>query len=114
MAHELIHWTKAESRLARSFGVSRFGNEAYSVEEIVAELGSCYIAADLDLEIDPRDDHAAYIESWLRALKGNKRCIFQAAAYAQRAADYLHSLQPEAFVAADDDHPDSEEDRQAA
>jgi antirestriction protein ArdC len=42
----------------------------------------------------PRDDHAAYIATWLDALKNDKRAIFTAAAHAQRAADYLHSLQP--------------------
>jgi antirestriction protein ArdC len=40
-----------------------------------------------------RPDHAAYIASWLEVLKGDKRFIFSAAAHAQRAADYLHSLQ---------------------
>ncbi len=114
LAHELIHWTKAPDRLDRSFGVSRFGNEAYSAEEVVAELGSAYVAADLDLEIEPRDDHAAYIESWLRAMKRDKRFIFQAAAHAQRAADFLHGLQP---VAADDNadnHPDNDDEHQQA
>jgi len=42
----------------------------------------------------PGTDHAAYIQSWLKVLKDDKRAIFSAAAYAQKAADYLHSLQP--------------------
>ena len=42
---------------------------------------------------EPRDDHAAYIASWLKVLKDDKRAIFTAAAHAQRAADYLHGLQ---------------------
>jgi antirestriction protein ArdC len=47
-----------------------------------------------------RDDHAAYIASWLTVLKNDKRAIFQAAAYAQRAADFLHALQPKTEAAA--------------
>jgi antirestriction protein ArdC len=41
-----------------------------------------------------REDHAAYIGHWLKALQDDKRLIFAAAAHAQRAADYLHSLKP--------------------
>ena len=41
-------------------------------------------------------DHAAYIQSWLKVLKNDKRAIFSAAAYAQKAADFLHGLQPKA------------------
>lgn len=52
------------------------------------------ICADLGIEAEPREDHAAYIASWLKVLKNDKRAIFQAAAHAERAAAYLHSLQP--------------------
>jgi len=62
--------------------------------------GSAFIAADLELSLQPRVDHATYIESWLRVLKSDKRAISSAAAHAQRAADHLHSLQkPESAVA---------------
>jgi antirestriction protein ArdC len=44
--------------------------------------------------LEPREDHAAYIASWLNALKKDKRLVFIAAAHAQRAADFLHGLQP--------------------
>ena len=62
----------------------------------VAELGSVFLAADLGLAIDARDDHAAYIASWLKVLNNDKRAIFQAASHAERAVTYLHSLQPDA------------------
>jgi len=42
---------------------------------------------------EPREDHAAYIGSWLKVLKNDKRAIFTAAAHAQRAVDFLHGLQ---------------------
>jgi antirestriction protein ArdC len=65
------------------------------MEELVAELGAAFVCADLELTLEPREDHAAYIGSWLKVLKGDKRAVFSAAAHAQRAADYLHSLQGE-------------------
>jgi len=63
------------------------------MEELVAELGSAFLSADLDLTPEPREDHAAYIGSWLKVLKNDKRAIFTAAAHAQRAADFLHGFQ---------------------
>jgi antirestriction protein ArdC len=59
----------------------------------VAELGAAFLCADLGLELTPRDDHAAYIESWLKVLRDDKRLIFTAAAHAQRACDFLQRLQ---------------------
>jgi antirestriction protein ArdC len=94
LAHELTHWTKHEKRLSRDFGRKAFGDEGYAKEELVAELGSAFICADLGITPEVRDDHAAYIGSWLKVLKGDKRFIFNAASHAQRAADYLHGLQP--------------------
>ena len=57
------------------------------MEELVAELGAAFLYADLDLMPGHCDDHAAYIGSWLKALKNDKRAIFTAASHAQRAAD---------------------------
>lgn len=93
-AHELIHWTRHASRLDRDFGRKRFGDEGYATEELVAELGAAFLCADLGVTAEPRPDHAAYLACWLEALKNNKRLIFTAAAHAQRAADFLHGLQP--------------------
>ena len=59
------------------------------MEELVAELGAAFLSADLDLTPEPRQDHAAYIASWLKVLHEDKRAIFTAASHAQRAADYL-------------------------
>jgi antirestriction protein ArdC len=94
LAHEETHWTKHPSRLDRDLGRKRWGDESYAMEELVAELGSAFLCADLELTPELRDDHAAYIDNWLRVLKGDKRAIFAAASHAQRAADFLHSLQP--------------------
>lgn len=93
LAHESTHWTMHTSRLDRSFGRKRWGDEGYAMEELVAELGSAFLCADLELTPEARPDHAAYLETWLKVLKGDKRAIFTAAGHAQRAADYLNKLQ---------------------
>ena len=95
LAHELTHWTRHPSRLDRDFGRKTWGDEGYAIEELVAELGAAFLCADLDLTPEIRDDHAAYIASWLKVLKNDRRAIFSAAGHAQRAADFLHRLQPE-------------------
>jgi antirestriction protein ArdC len=93
LGHECVHWTRHPSRLNRDLGRKAWGDEGYAREELVAEMGSVFLAADLGLAIEPRDDHTAYIASWLKVLKNDKRAIFQAAAYAERAASFLHELQ---------------------
>jgi len=98
LTHELVHWTGHPDRLARQFG-QRFGDQAYAVEELVAELGAAFVCARLNVGAEPRDDHAAYLAEWLAVLKADKRAVFTAAAQAQRAADYLHELQAEAATA---------------
>src|SRR5690606_5171848 len=97
-AHETLHWSGSKHRLDRQFG-KRFGDQAYALEELVAELGSCFLCADLGItpELEPRPDHASYLCSWLKVLADNKRAIFSAAANAQRAVAYLHELQPSVF-----------------
>ncbi len=91
--HELTHWTRHEERLNRDFGRKRWGDHGYAAEELVAELGAAFLCADLGVSAEVRDDHGAYVASWLEVLKNDNRAIFTAAAHAQRAADFLHSLQ---------------------
>ena len=79
----------------------KWGDEGYAREELVAELGSAFLCADLGITPEVRPDHAAYIASWLEVLKGDKRFVFSAASHAQRAADYLHGLQRRATA----EHP---------
>ena len=96
LAHECTHWTRHRSRLDRDLGRKRFGDAGYAREELVAELGAAFLCADLGLSLEDREDHAAYIGSWLKVLRDDKRAIFTAAAHAQRAVDFLHGLQPQA------------------
>jgi antirestriction protein ArdC len=94
--HETVHWTRHETRLNREFGRKRYGDEGYAMEELVAELGAAFLCADLELTPEVREDHAAYIASWITVLKNDKRAIFSAASHAQRATDFLHGLQSRA------------------
>ena len=87
-AHETGHWTSRTDRCNRELG-KRFGDNAYSVEELIAELTAAFVCAHLGLSSEPRPDHAQYIASWLRVLKADKRAIFTAASKAQQATDYL-------------------------
>lgn len=98
LSHETVHWTADSRRVGRD--LSRYAKDRTerAREECVAELGSCFLCADLGIapELEPRPDHASYLASWLELLKSDKRAIFSAAAHAQRAATYLHGLQPQA------------------
>jgi antirestriction protein ArdC len=87
-AHETGHWTAHTSRCDRQLG-KRFGDAAYSVEELVAELTAAFTLAHLGLSSAPRPDHAQYIASWLKVLKSDKRAIFTASSKAQQAADFM-------------------------
>lgn len=99
LAHEVAHWTRHPTRLARDFDRKNWGDEGYAREELVAEIAAAFLCADLGLTLEPREDHAAYLTSWLTVLKNDKRAIFQAAAHAQRAADFLQALQVQAAAA---------------
>ena len=93
LAHEAAHWTKHTSRLDRDLGRKTWGDEGYAREELVAELAAAFLCVDLEITPEIREDHAAYIDHWLKLLKDDNRAIFSAAAHAQRAADFIHSLQ---------------------
>jgi antirestriction protein ArdC len=96
LGHEAVHWTRHASRLNRDFGRQRFGDAGYAMEELVAEIGAAYLSPDLGITPVTREDHAAYIGSWLKVLRDDKRAIFTAASHADRAVDHLHSYQPQA------------------
>ena len=93
LAHESPTGPSTRSAL-RAISAACAGAMKAMPEELVAELGAAFLCADLGITPEVRDDHAAYIASWLTVLKNDKRLIFTAAAHAQRAVDYLHGLQP--------------------
>ncbi|CAG0980792.1 DNA primase TraC [Burkholderiales bacterium] len=86
--HELVHWTGHASRLDRQLS-SRFRDEAYAAEELIAEMGSAFLCAHC--RVDGQLQHVSYIGNWLRVLRNDKRAIFVASAKAQSAADFLLS-----------------------
>ena len=90
LAHELCHATGHVDRLARPSLIST-KREDYAREELVAELGAAFVSGAIGIKLHDREDHAAYLASWLQALRNDKRCIFTAATQAQAAADWLLS-----------------------
>ena len=93
LLHELIHWTGASHRLNRDRIKSVTEREKYAFEELIAELGAAFLCSALAIEQTPRDDHALYLKSWLKALKNDKKYIFKASAHAARASEFLNGLQ---------------------
>lgn len=96
LSHEATHWTAPKSRVGRDLSRYAKDRSERAREELIAELGGCFLCADLGIvpELEPRPDHASYLQSWLKVLADDKRAIFQAAAHAQRATAFLHGLQP--------------------
>lgn len=92
LAHECAHWTRHPSRLNRDLGQKRWGDSAYAIEELIAEMTSAFLCAELNVTPQVMADHAAYMASWLSVLKEDKRAIFTAASHAQKAADFLLAL----------------------
>ena len=88
--HELVHSTGHESRLNRPTiaEMSELGGEAYSQEELVAEIGTCYLQSHAGIT-GQFEQSAAYIQGWLRTLRNDKRLIFFAASAAQRAVEFI-------------------------
>lgn len=93
LAHELTHWSGAPTRLGRDMG-KRFGDHAYAAEELVAEIASAFLCAELAITQDTRADHAQYLAQWLKMMKDDSRAVFTAAAKASEAVAYLKRLQP--------------------
>lgn len=87
--HELTHWTGHKSRLERKKG-NAFGSKDYAFEELIAELGSVFLMADLGIVGEVQ--HESYIANWLTALKDDKRYIFKAASQASKAHQFLRNV----------------------
>ena len=87
-AHETAHWTGHEKRLDRSFG-KRFGDSAYAFEELVADIASAILGAELGLPEAELDNHAAYLGHWVKVLKAEKNAILTAASKADEAVEHI-------------------------
>ncbi|WP_160037206.1 ArdC family protein [Paenibacillus sp. An7] len=89
--HELIHSSGHQSRLNRP-GIEEyaaFGDENYSKEELIAEIGAAMLCATCGIDNSTIENSAAYIQSWHRKLKNDPTLIVKAAGQAQKATDYI-------------------------
>src|ERR1700689_971648 len=87
--HELVHSTGHESRLNRTFG-DRFGDDLYSKEELVAEMGAAFLCAIAEIANEHTDRNTtAYIQNWISKLEEDNRLMVHAAANAQKAVDSI-------------------------
>ena len=77
----------SDTRSHRWMAISAFG----VIDELVAEIGACFLGVQLGVQPD-FDQSAAYVKSWLRALKDDKDLIFKAAAEAQKAVDHINAV----------------------
>lgn len=91
--HELVHSTKLKSRCDRDSeqsGIAAFGNEDYSREELVAEIGSAMLCNRVEIESEKAfKNSVAYIQGWLKALKNDNHAIVWASSRAEKAAKYI-------------------------
>jgi antirestriction protein ArdC len=94
LLHETCHWSGASNRLNRDLRNS-FGSHDYAREELRAELATIMICAETGIADCDFSNNAAYIASWLRKLRSDRKEIFRAAADAQRIADYLLAFHPD-------------------
>jgi antirestriction protein ArdC len=89
--HELVHSTGHEKRLKRSTVTesSGFGSNPYCKEELIAEMGAAFLCGQAEIDRRTIENSAAYIKGWLEQLRSDKTLIVQAAAQAQKAADFI-------------------------
>lgn len=89
--HELAHSTGHSSRLNREGikSVASFGSADYSREELIAEMTSSFLCGVCEIENSTIQNSAAYLQGWIKKLKGDSKLIVQAAGKAQRASDYI-------------------------
>lgn len=95
LLHEVGHSTGHPTRLNREFG-GQFGSEGYAREELRAELASTFLCGELGIATTGSDEqHAAYVKSWVSALKNDYNEIFRAAADAEKICNYLYEREKE-------------------
>lgn len=87
--HELTHWTAHKTRLARTLSGYSKDKKDYAYEELVAEIGSAFLCADIGILQSTQDDHAQYLNSWVANLRDDPNVIFKAAKDAQKAFTYI-------------------------
>lgn len=97
LLHELVHWTGHKDRCDRELILSK-NKEDYAKEELVAEFGSALLCAMLSVTATPMEDHAHYLNYWIKMIKEDKRDLKNAIKKAQNAVQYLDNLQPTSAI----------------
>jgi len=94
--HELVHSTGHPSRLNRSSltEFERFGDECYSREELVAEMGAAFLAGYCGIDGKTLANSASYLANWLQALRNDSRMVVVAGSQAQKATDLILNVAP--------------------
>lgn len=89
--HEMVHSTGHKSRLDRGLeNNTGFGSEDYSKEELVAEIGSAFLCNIANIETeDTFKNSVAYLQSWIKVLKSDKKFIVSASSRAEKAVDFI-------------------------
>lgn len=87
--HELGHATGSERRLNRNIGKTAFASASYSREELVAEMTAAFLCAECGIDNSVIENSAAYLQGWMKALKGDSKLVVTAASHAQKAANMI-------------------------
>jgi len=94
LLHELTHWTGHKDRCDRD-QANKFGTEEYAKEELVAEVGSAFLCRILGIEKTVREDHAKYLNNWIKIIQDDSKAMVKAFSQAQKSIDFLEKLQLE-------------------
>lgn len=92
LLHEITHSTGHSSRLNRDgfSKINEFGSYEYSKEELIAEIGACFLCSELNIKAeDSYENSKAYIQGWIKVLKNDSKMLIQAASKAEEVCDYL-------------------------
>lgn len=100
LLHEIAHWTGHKTRLDRAEKTKDLSDNNYAFEELVAELSSMFLSAHFGIDFEPTEQNATYLNSWLKALKGDDAYIWKASKYASEVVNYLIQSQEEVKQAA--------------
>ena len=89
--HEIIHATGHKSRLDRKSVVDSdgYGNNLYCKEELIAELGACYLCAESGIDSATIENSASYLNNWINVLRGSPKLIIEASIAAKKASEFL-------------------------
>ena len=90
LLHELTHWTGHKTRCDRDQS-GRFGTPSYAQEELIAEMGAAFLCADMGIASNI-ENHASYLEGWLRGAKQDKMYLYRSMGKAQQAVQFIQSL----------------------